>query len=177
MRRLQLEQLPEHLVVLGIRDRRRVQDVIAVAMRLDVAPKRLSALPRLLRDRHQEKSRSASVPPGAMPRASILPCTAWSCAPIASKAAGPTGSRLSSTMRAFSSRANICADCRNRVNAPYGARGTSSSSVTPRVERALKPSTFRGVGSKLASAQMVRPASSGRRSEENKSELQSLMYL
>src|SRR5438477_506017 len=61
-------------------------------------------------------------------------------------------------MRAFSSRANICADCRNRVNAPCGARGTSSSSVTPRVERALRPSMFRGVGSKLASAQMIRPA-------------------
>src|SRR5258708_15673477 len=74
--RLQFKQLLEQLVVLGIRDGRRVNHVIAVAMRLDVAPKRLSALARLLRDHHQEKSRSASAPPGAMPRASMLPCTA-----------------------------------------------------------------------------------------------------
>src|SRR5205823_5919789 len=89
MRRLQLKQLLKHPVVLGIRDGRRVEHVVAVAMRLDVAPKRLGALARLPRKRHQEKSRSASAPPGAMPRAAMLPCTAWSCAPIASNAAGP----------------------------------------------------------------------------------------
>src|SRR5258706_14700334 len=92
VRRFQLEQLPEHPVVLGIRDGRRVKHVIAVAMCLDVAPKRLGALARLLRDSHQEKRRSASAPPVAMPRSSMLPCTPSSRAPISSNAAVSTGS-------------------------------------------------------------------------------------
>ena len=72
---LQFNQLPEQLIVLCIRDGRRIKHVVAVVVGLDVAAKRLRALARLLRDGHQEKSRSASAPPGVMPRASMLPCT------------------------------------------------------------------------------------------------------
>ena len=72
---LQFNQLPEQLIVRCIRDGRRIKHVVAVVVGLDVAAKRLRALARLLRDSHQEKSRSASAPPGAMPRASMLPCT------------------------------------------------------------------------------------------------------
>src|SRR4029077_7566021 len=99
---LQFKQLPEQLVVLGVGNGRRVKHVVAIVVGLDVAAKRLRASAGPVRHPHQEKNRSASAPPGAIPPASMLLCIARSCVPIASNAAGPRGWRLSSTMLALS---------------------------------------------------------------------------
>src|SRR5882724_3124797 len=74
MSHFQVGQLPKQLVVLGVRNARVVENVVAVVVRFYLPAKLLRARADPFTDCHQENSRSASAPPGEMPRASIAPC-------------------------------------------------------------------------------------------------------
>jgi len=71
---LEVLQLAEQLVVLGVRDRRRVEDVVGIIVALDLATEEFRALPCLARNRHQENSRSARTLPATICCRAMRPC-------------------------------------------------------------------------------------------------------